>query len=86
MFKLLFSFVKRPPRFQQLKSSETTPWERDLIAKIVKERDFLVTLTPTVFDCIDPSLQLKLKQDARWAAGYFPPRTVLQLHKFEAQE
>ena len=26
------------------------------------------------------------KQDARWGAGYFPPRTVLQLHKFEAQE
>ena len=27
-----------------------------------------------------------MEQDARWAARYFPPRTVLQLHKFEAQE
>ena len=31
-------------------------------------------------------LQSKLLQDARSAAGYFPPRTLLQLHKFEAQE
>ena len=35
---------------------------------------------------IKRSLQPNSKKDARRAAKHFPPRTVLQQHKFEAQE
>ena len=45
---------------------------------------FLVIKYGKAFFCI--SGDLKIKQDARHAAKYFPPQTVLQLHKFEAQE
>ena len=28
----------------------------------------------------------EIEQNAHWVVRYFPPQTVLQLHKFEAQE
>ena len=36
-------------------------------------------------DFTEAPSNLIYEQDARWAARYFPPQTVLQLHKFEAQ-
>ena len=29
---------------------------------------------------------VQIEQDTRWAARYFPPQTILQIHIFEAQK